>query len=469
MMSENNTNNNSGGKKILSFLRKKVVIISAAIGAAFLTSVTTIGKDTLITWWEEVIISRLNDKDLDDIEIKFKKDKAVHILVLPAYRRAGNDNDYNLKSAIRTALVNRLQSVADSANLQVEIIKPDIKPFDILKNKDTALSIGNKYKADIVLWMDFTFFTGDDIVAINFYHQVAHEPEGSLFSEHLKDYGMYHAQINMHNLINTNEPGYHNKGVNYQIYYYHAVASTGNKKKVEDSTVASTGNKKKVEEITDSLIAIDNGDVNEFNVEIYILNSYFKLVHLLEQGDSVDTAKYIELIETYQKLLEYDNGDRTIYNNLSILYRKLGKLDSALHYINIVLESKPEYKKGYVTRGNVYKLMKDTSNAIKDYEKVFNLDPSNLSAIYNLGSIYHDARDYKSSIGFLSILNTENLKDYNTVKYDDVCCLLALNYYYTGDTSKAVIKIMEAYVIDSVDPDIKAAFEEIIGKSPSES
>ena len=130
-------------------------------------------------------------------------------------------------------------------------------------------------------------------------------------------------------------------------------------------------------------------------------------------------GKLDEAIAEYTKLLEYDpenkNFQSIILANRALCYRKQNKLMEALKDVDEALKLNPLYVTGYIRRGHVYKDLKMYDDAVHDFQKVKELDPSNRDAdslIKEASSLNDQARnrDYYKILGIDRNATPEQIK-----------------------------------------------------------
>ena len=130
-------------------------------------------------------------------------------------------------------------------------------------------------------------------------------------------------------------------------------------------------------------------------------------------------GKLDEAITEYTKLLEYDpenkNFQSIILTNRALCYRKQNKLMEALKDVDEALKLNPLYVTGYIRRGHVYKDLKMYDDAVHDFQKVKELDPSNRDAdalIKEASSLNDQARnrDYYKILGIDRNATPEQIK-----------------------------------------------------------
>ena len=166
---------------------------------------------------------------------------------------------------------------------------------------------------------------------------------------------------------------------------------------------------------------------------------YYTAVTFNMLGDKENAAKYLEKC---MEIKYYQDGD--VFSNLAEVYKAQGDLDKAkavlnegfiayptsqgilVSLINIYLESnddpnkvlelirtaqanEPNNASLHYAEGNVYKNMKDMENAIKCYDKSFEIGPTYVYGIYTVGSTYYDR-----AIEIQEEINNLDVNDYET-------------------------------------------------------
>jgi len=85
-------------------------------------------------------------------------------------------------------------------------------------------------------------------------------------------------------------------------------------------------------------------------------------------------------------------------NKQGIELAKKGKIDKAFELFEKAIEINPDFIGAYSNRGNIYRMQKKYSLAIRDYTKSIQLDPSDFDIIYARANTYLDAEDFLNAI-----------------------------------------------------------------------
>jgi len=114
------------------------------------------------------------------------------------------------------------------------------------------------------------------------------------------------------------------------------------------------------------------------NVEVlYILGLFFQ--------ENEDSEKAIEI---YDRILKIDDNNKFAnYNKAYIKLVYLEKFEDAINDFSKAIESDPTYSDAYYNRGYCYELMNDFENSTKDYQKTLSLTPNHEKAIKALNRI----------------------------------------------------------------------------------
>jgi type IV pilus assembly protein PilF len=122
---------------------------------------------------------------------------------------------------------------------------------------------------------------------------------------------------------------------------------------------------------------------------------HFKLGNSYLESNQLQAA-FIE----YQKGLQYDKGDKQIYNALGYIYLKFDDLDKAEASFLKAVSLDREYSDSYNNLCKVYYDKKDYEKAITNCDKALQnpLYVTPQRAFYNLGNIFYRLKRYPESI-----------------------------------------------------------------------
>lgn len=97
-----------------------------------------------------------------------------------------------------------------------------------------------------------------------------------------------------------------------------------------------------------------------------------------EQGNAAFKAKDYNLaVQHYTAALTENGNDHTILGNRAAAYHNLSKFQEALSDANKCIEIKPDWSKGYQRKAMAQQALGQMKEAIENYEKGVELDPSN--------------------------------------------------------------------------------------------
>ena len=121
--------------------------------------------------------------------------------------------------------------------------------------------------------------------------------------------------------------------------------------------------------------SMEDEKYSKLNDKINSIEEVKKKANQLFKDNKLDEA-----IEEYTKLLEFDpenkNFNSIILTNRALCYKKKDKLLEALKDVNQALRLNPLYTTGYVRRGHIYKEYKMYDDAVNDFQKAKELDPT---------------------------------------------------------------------------------------------
>lgn len=91
------------------------------------------------------------------------------------------------------------------------------------------------------------------------------------------------------------------------------------------------------------------------------------------------------------------------YHSMSICYFNLGDYKQAEEYEEKALQLKPEFFKGWLHLGSVYRAQAKLDDALKCYQKANQLDQKSASVAYRIGEIYNDQGDLNKALELFGI------------------------------------------------------------------
>src|SRR6056297_2610139 len=81
------------------------------------------------------------------------------------------------------------------------------------------------------------------------------------------------------------------------------------------------------------------------------------------------------------------------HHSISICYFNLGSFEEAEEHATIALSKKPEFFKGWLHLGSLYRAQAKLDDALKCFQKANAIDPKSASVAYRIGEIYNDQGD----------------------------------------------------------------------------
>lgn len=93
------------------------------------------------------------------------------------------------------------------------------------------------------------------------------------------------------------------------------------------------------------------------------------------------------LNELQEGLKEYSTNGGLLVEIINV-YLNANKVDDAMKYLNIAIETDPTNASYYFAKGTLYDKLQNTQEAVKSYEKAIELKSDYFDAYYNLGALY---------------------------------------------------------------------------------
>jgi len=120
--------------------------------------------------------------------------------------------------------------------------------------------------------------------------------------------------------------------------------------------------------------------------------------YLLKGSNFFDNKDYNRAITYYQKAIKIDPNFVEAYNNLGIVYEKIGDYEKAISYFKKVIEIDHQYIEAYTYIASIYIRLEDYQKALTYSKKAYQMKPDNVNnniAVYlALGTAYGGLRDY---------------------------------------------------------------------------
>lgn len=164
---------------------------------------------------------------------------------------------------------------------------------------------------------------------------------------------------------------------------------------------------------------------------------------------SAEAQKYYDQAEEYGDKADYDNAKKyylkaikqdpkyvEAYDNLGLVYRRLGELDKAMEYYKKSIEIYPNGPTAHQNLAVVYGLKKDFKSAIKEYEAILEITPNDPEGYFGLANTYMMLSQFddalvnaKKALDIYEKTNSNHIPDGNY--------LIGLINYYKGDKESA--------------------------------
>lgn len=122
------------------------------------------------------------------------------------------------------------------------------------------------------------------------------------------------------------------------------------------------------------------------------INRYFSIAY-----NSVESGNYSEAVKYYTKIIDSDPDELTlkvVLNNRGIAYQNLGRHELALKDYQRVIDLDPAHPQSYGNRGNVFDTLGNFDKAVADYTKGIELKNDYTDAYYNRGWVLLKQQNY---------------------------------------------------------------------------
>ena len=126
------------------------------------------------------------------------------------------------------------------------------------------------------------------------------------------------------------------------------------------------------------------------------------------------------------------------YNAAGMVYEYFQKPDKAIEFFEKAIELDEQHKHAYYNLGNVYKSEYQYSSAIRAYKDALLINPSDIDAMNNLASTYHELSLDEEALELLLKIEKLTTPDFSSTKR------LGSIYLNLGELEKAEKKFREA-------------------------
>ncbi|MFC2125959.1 tetratricopeptide repeat protein [Bacteroidota bacterium] len=189
-------------------------------------------------------------------------------------------------------------------------------------------------------------------------------------------------------------------------------------------------------------------DINYERYLIFIPNNLGNLYNAkLSQYDKA--IEYYLMSLDYAQKFEKPESQAVAFNNIGLVYYRLGNYTEALNYHKNVIAIKNQHgitEDIYINHNNLglsYNAAKNYDEAIESFDYVLencSECPNSIlaEAYLGLGNTYFDSKDYDEAIEYFIFAKSLYEKDNNLIKKSSVDYFLAKIYYEMGDVDKAI-------------------------------
>ncbi len=154
-------------------------------------------------------------------------------------------------------------------------------------------------------------------------------------------------------------------------------------------------------------------------------------------------GKFLEVFKKCEELLKIDEKSIIAYEMLGIAYAGIGRFDKAQEIVVSVKEVTTHSSLLYLCKGMILHSQKKYDKAIEECQKSITLDQDNPLALYVIGRIYIDKKDYKKAEVYLRKA-TENEPEL-AAAYTG----LGINYLLQGNIGESFNNYNKALEIDA--------------------
>jgi len=153
----------------------------------------------------------------------------------------------------------------------------------------------------------------------------------------------------------------------------------------------------------------------------------------------LDKGEYEKARIEFEKAIKLDSHMLGAYDNLAVIYiDHLKQYGKAREYLYEAIRRKNDYPSPYLNLGVINLHLRQLPEAIKNFEKVLELDPNHLLGHYNLAASYFNLKDYEKAISILE--KGISIWPRSSKLYG----LLGVTFYHKGAKEKAVKVLRQA-------------------------
>lgn len=138
----------------------------------------------------------------------------------------------------------------------------------------------------------------------------------------------------------------------------------------------------------------------------------------------------------YLKAIKEDAKYVEAYDNLGLVYRRLGELDKAINYYKKSIELYPEGHMAHQNLAAVYGIKKDYTSAISEYEAILKISPNDPEGYFGIANSYMMLSQFDDAL-----VNAKKALDLyekiNSHHIADGYYMVGLINYYKGDNENA--------------------------------
>jgi tetratricopeptide (TPR) repeat protein len=115
------------------------------------------------------------------------------------------------------------------------------------------------------------------------------------------------------------------------------------------------------------------------------------------------TGRFFSRVSLYEEKIAASGGAPEDVNKLGVLYARYGKIKEAKAEFEKIL-AKEEYLPALIDMGNIYFLEQNYFIALDYYERAYEMDESNITAVFCMARIHHQMENYSFVKKYYAIL-----------------------------------------------------------------
>jgi tetratricopeptide (TPR) repeat protein len=170
---------------------------------------------------------------------------------------------------------------------------------------------------------------------------------------------------------------------------------------------------------------------------------------MYEGTDSKEAKKYFDKAAEYSDKQDYNKAEKfylkaikkdpkyiEAYDNLGLVYRRIGDFDKAVEFYKKSIELYPSGQMSHQNLAVVYVVQKDYNSAIQEYNELLKISPNNPEGYFGIANSYMLLSKFDDALKNAKTA-LELYKEDNSHHLSDSYYLVGLIYHYTNDKENA--------------------------------